>query len=276
MRRDPRAIITAHRMDPARRTLYLEGPSDRVFLRWLTKNAISPNAMILTIDQVDMPGHAHGGERARLLAFAAIVEPEQVQIRFLADADTDRLRGRRMPSNVWLTDTRDMEGYLLREECFEKMLRLGLEDESVDPRRLLEQILSIGRWLGILRLTSDDEGLNLPFQRTDMWRSLSCSRGQTDLTMDRERYISALLQNAGRNQRELGQITTRTDDKARQLAEVPDHELIHGKDMTILLEKALQAHGVHREDAIRILRTSFERLLVSDYPVLGEVLAYLS
>lgn len=55
MRRDPQTILTAHRMDPTRRELYVEGPSDRIFLDWLAGEEKDANARIIEVSLVDLP-----------------------------------------------------------------------------------------------------------------------------------------------------------------------------------------------------------------------------
>lgn len=276
MRRELDAILTAHEMDPVRRELYVEGPSDQIFVKWIAGNSINPNAQVLTIDFVDMPNNAQGGARTRLIAFAKSVEGYQAQIKCFADADTDRLHKVSTPTNVWLTDLRDMEGYLFREDCIDKLLKLGLGEEVISAHQLLHTIFRFGRTLGLLRLVSDEEKLNLPFQGTDMRRSLSCSRERLDLDLNLDRYITTLLQNAGLNQRLSKQIKAKIEEKRVLLHEVPDHELVHGKDTLCLLKKTLHAHGVHQDDAVRILRTCFERNLVEEYPSLKNAIEYIT
>ncbi|SRR6266545_5061888 len=275
MRRDPKAILAAHKMDPMRRELYVEGEEDRALIRWTVGDAINPNARVLTVDAVALSGFMEGGHRARLIAFARIVEGDEAKIKFLADADNDRLFGRTVPSNVWLTDSRDLEGYVFRKNCVEKLLKLGLVEEGIEAESLLANILSVGRMLGLLRLISEEEGLNLPFQRTDPWRSLSFSRSR-GLSCDLTRYVSTLLQNAGRSLKEVQTIIERIPAKDALLASIPDYELLHGKDAICLLEKVLIDYGVARGEAIRILRSAFERSFAQDYPSLNAAITFLA
>jgi hypothetical protein len=262
-------------MDPMRRELYVEGPSDGAFIKWIIGDSINLNARILSIDSVEMPGISDGGARARIIAFAKLVEGHPAQIRFFADADTDRLHNISVPTNVWLTDTRDMEGYLFREDCLDKLLRLGLGNENIQASRLLNTILEYGRTLGLLRLVSDEGGLNLPFQRTDMRRSLSCSKGKFNLVLDLDKYIKTLLQNVGLKQGLLASISKRIEEKRIALSNISHHEIVQGKDTLCLLEEVLYAHGIHRDDTVRILRTCFERKFADDYPSLSNAIRYL-
>jgi len=87
-----------------------------------------------------------------LIAFAEEVEGASAQIKIFADADTDRIFGRSVPANVWLTDNRDLEAYILRKECFEKVIKLGFNDDRVKANDALRQVISLGRQLTVLRL----------------------------------------------------------------------------------------------------------------------------
>lgn len=274
MRREPKAILVAHKMDPTRRDVYVEGPDDKSLVKWVSEQSIGINARILTIDGVDLP-EVQGGNRGRLIEFARLVEDHPAKIRFLADADTDRLLGRPIPSNVWLTDFRDAEGYFFQPPCVEKALALGIGDRF-DAEQVLGNILSRGRILGALRLFSERENMQLPFQRTDPWKSLSYSSQTAQVDLDLRRYVGTLLQNAGRSLTEREGIIEGVNELIRSMRHVPDHELLHGKDAVLILEKVLIEFDIPRGNAVRILRASFERSHVENYPNLNAVVRYLS
>lgn len=239
MQRDPDAILRTHEMDPGRRTLYVEGVSDHMFLKWVVDRSLGRDTQVVTINFVNLPGHAEGGERARLIAFARIVEGSPVGIRMLADADTDRLRGRSVPSKVWLTDLRDLEAYFFREECVDKVFRLGLSTDDVDSAQLLKNALRIGRWLGVLRLLSDEKEWRLPFQITNLSRSLRYTRPQVEVHFLPERYLTTLLQNARISQQQVTTIIKQVEESPLFLGNTPDREIAHGKDVTCILQKVL-------------------------------------
>jgi hypothetical protein len=112
-----------------------------------------------------------------------------------ADADTDRILDKTVPSNVWLTDKRDLEGYILRPECIEKVIRMGYLNDRLNVDEVLRQARFLGRELGILRLMSDLDERNLPFRRTDLSRHLRIEGDLVNFNI--EGYVTALLQNAG-------------------------------------------------------------------------------
>ncbi len=61
IRRTPDAIVIAHRMDPARRELYVEGHRDRLFFCWLMGLAQDVNTKVIEISAVDLPNVEAGG-----------------------------------------------------------------------------------------------------------------------------------------------------------------------------------------------------------------------
>jgi hypothetical protein len=125
-------------------------------------------------------------------------------------------------------------------------------------------------------MVSNEQVLQLPFQKTDLRKSLSCSLGDMNLEFDLVRYVGHLLQKANRSLKEKNAIIGSVEAKLRSIESVPDLELIQGKDGLSLLEKILVANGVGQGDAVRILSASFERSYVAEYPNLRKVVEFLS
>lgn len=273
IKRTPEAIVTAHVMDPARRELFVEGPRDRLFLRWLLGKDLHSNANVIEISAIDLPDVNAGGERGRLMAFARWLDGREVRIRFFADADFDRLLGRAVPPKVWLTDLRDMEGYILCELCLEKVLKLGVGTEAITAENLIETVRTLGRRLGLLRLLSEKEGFNLPFQRTNLSRYLRFLGGRLGLIF--EGYVQALLQNAEINLGMKDSVLNGLAVLEREYARFPDSEIIHGKDTFSIIAKALSKFDVEEEEVKKMLWTSFEAGLVKAGSNLEAVQQYL-
>lgn len=273
IRRHPEAVITAHRMDPSRRELYVEGVRDRLFLSWILGTNVATDASVREIAFVETPG-VSGGERGRLIDFARRLGERQIGIRMFADADWDRVLGRPVPERVWLTDYRDLEGYLLRVECIDKVLRLGLATEQIQAESLLETVKKHCRRLAILRLLSESESLDLPFQSTGLRRFLKTLN--EELVVDIDGYVRALIQNAGISLKEMRPLLNRLDQLEAHYASTPDAELIHGKDATCIIEVALSKWGIRKDEGQRLLWCSFEGRLVDAESTLGSVLAFLS
>ena len=271
--RHPEAIIAAHMMDHSRRELYVEGQRDRIFLSWLLAEDQDPNALVLEIAFVDLPDQGSGGERGRLIRFAEWLSARQIQIRCFADADWDRLLGRSVPDRVWLTDHRDLEGYVLRLECVDKVLRLGICTDRITPAALLGLIKEHGRTLGLIRVMSELDSLSLPFQATKLKRHLHAVSGCIQLQTDN--YLRALLQNARTTLLRLDKIKERLKQLEGAYASTPDSQMIHGKDALCLVEAALSSCGVGSEEGTRLLWTSFERSFVENGSTLQAVADYL-
>jgi hypothetical protein len=273
IRRHPDAIVAAHCMDRSRRELYVEGSRDRLFLAWLLAGKMNPDASIREIALVELPDTLPGGERCRLIRFAELLGERGVRIRMFADADWDRLLRRSVPERVWLTDHRDMEGYVLREECVDKVLRLGVGTNRLSAVNLLRVIREHGRRLGCTRLLSERDSLRLPFQATRLKRYLS---GDGDrILLDLEGYLQALLQNANISLARFDEIRGRLGEVEAEYASSPDSEVIHGKDAICILESALACFRLKPEDGARLLWTSFEAAFVEEGSTLDMVTRFL-
>jgi hypothetical protein len=274
LRRDPEAVVTAHILDPQRRELFVEGQRDRVFLLWLVGSDRLPNARVAEIDEVNLPGVGEGGRRARLLAFAGMLVGEPADIRFMADADRARLTAEAVPGNVWLTDLRDLEGYVFQPMCVEKALMLGANVAGIDADALVENIGRLGRRLAALRSLSVQEELRLPFQELDLYRYVSVNAAGVEV--DHERVLRVLMQNAGISLSRFDELIEAWLREEGALEEVPVEQLVHGKDTMCLLGEFLGLYGVSRADAQKVVWASFERRLLDQYPVLQQVVSYLT
>ena len=157
-------VRTGHRMDSSRRELYVEGARDRRFFSWTLRDTLAPSASVREIAFVNIAGEISGGERGRLFAFARLLSNSPANIQCFADADCDRVLNRPTPARVWLTDGRDLEGYVFTVDCLAKILQIALGADSVVPSDLLTEIYARGRAVGVLRIMSERTALELPFQ----------------------------------------------------------------------------------------------------------------
>jgi len=273
-RRDLETLLASHVLDPGRCELLVEGEEDRRILLWLIGNNISKDAVITTIDQVEVECTS-GGNRERLLELARRLEGAEACILCFVDAGL----GPRDPAEeeldrAVLTDGPDIESYLLRPECVEKFLRLGLRSEAWNPEQLLALVLQRGRRLGVLRLASDSAGWRLPFQKTDLNRHVSAD-SDTDVTVDEDSFIRVLLQNAGLPLTMCDEVSQRRDDLDAELSELDDIQLTHGKDALALLGEVAVKAGAQRKEVRGLLWTSLERRFVAGHSSLERVLSFL-
>ncbi len=273
IRRDPESILVAMKMDPERRQVYVEGPRDRLFLSWLVSDNKNPNSTILEIDTVKLPNTSYGGNRMRLLKFAEFLDGKVESTKFFADADFDRILNHATPKLVWLTDGRDLEGYVIRVECLDKVLRVGVATEKLRADDLLQTIYRLGRKLGFLRLLSEKRDLNLPFQNTVLNRFLKLNDGAIELQLNA--YIRALLQNVDISLTHASDIAIEVKNLEEEFKEIPNNQILHGKDAFCIVEKGLSRFGVKGSEAAKLLWTSFERKLVASESNLGAVIGFL-
>ena len=276
-RREPRAVILAHKLDPERREVYVEGRSDKLFLLWIAGDDLHKDALIREISAIEFSDNIAGGEKGRLLHFAELVKETGLSIRFFSDADYDRLLDRitALPSNVTLTDGRDIEAYFLREDCFEKIVNLAIRTDRFSGQDLLNQIIHICKELAVLRIYSELNELALPFRRTSLRRHLEIA-GFHQLHINLESYLGVLLQKANMSLELRGNILESLAGIQEEYQAADDTELVHGKDLIEVLGEVFLANNQSRESAEPVLRTSFDRSLVNEYPSLANINAFIT
>lgn len=282
MHRTPEAIRVSYQMDPARRDVYVEGARDRIFLQWVVGQERHPDTRIIEAKFAEMPNE-DGGERGRLCALAVRLADCGKNFRCFVDADMDRLLGRRVPALVILTDHRDLEAYVVSPECLEKVLKLGFCCTSITALQLMNNIERVGRTLSALRLHSARENLGLPFQSTDVLRSLSLNHDVVDL--DSRRYVQSLLQNAPARSRTAGlefgvamtSILAAAGAIAIEFGTTDPRDVIHGKDAFAILEFVLhRARIALAGQAVgHAVWCSFERAHCAKFPTLAALVDHL-
>jgi hypothetical protein len=268
----------AHRMDPARRELYVEGVRDRIFLGWLAGSRLQRSTIIVQSAQVEIP-LGEGGERGRLLEFARqCIGRAPPSIAFFADADVDPLLGLAEPQNVWLTDHRDMEAYVLNVTCIDKALRVGFACDDPDAQTLLSAVMRVARTVGALQVVSGERKAKFPFQSTDVAK-------YTDFTAPcacefrLDAYVQALLQNAtpARSIGERPGVLKALAEMEKRLDGVPDSELVHGKTALALMHKAIRCLVAKDCGSIEyVLWTSFDPACLPYRPSLARVVEFLA
>lgn len=271
LRRPPEAIIAAHRIDPTRRELFVEGRRDRTFLEFLVPNR-DVNTRVIEISHVDLPTVTSGGERGRLLHFAEVVAPSSAQIRVFADADWDRVFERAQRENCDFTDFRDLEGYVLTDECVATAAELGLGVSPGLAIAVLHSALAEARRVAMLRIASERLGLRLPFQRV-RWRRLVVMNG-TDVHVDFERLVDSLLANAGSSSSAVREtLLKQVEDESGRYAANADLEIVHGKDVVALLEVGFLS--LSRDFTPAVLWASFRADSIPESSALASIASFL-
>jgi hypothetical protein len=272
-RRDLATFLAAHDLDPDRCDLFVEGEEDRRVLLWLAADVVNPGAVVTAVEHVDVEDVPLGGNRERLMEIARRLEDEDACILCFADAGLDEAVEHSLAKLV-TTDGPDIESYVLETECVEKFLRLGLRSDAWDSARLLEIALSRGRRLGIIRITSQRQGWDLPFRRTEVKKHVRVRSGQ-DIEVDERAFLGVLLQNADISLAEIDDVIERCDEIETEFDAVDDRALTHGKDVFELFGEVARSEGRNRQEARSLLWTCLERPMIAGYEELGRVLRFL-
>jgi hypothetical protein len=218
--------------DRARRVLFVEGVRDLSFWRGLVPLTDRRDTVIYPISIVECPP-GEGGERGRLMRFAALMLANRFQERvlFFADADMDRILDVVSPANVVLTDGRDLEAYGLSQKCLSQICITGFakNDES---EAILKFVKEVPRPIGILRVASARRNMNLSFQKTltdkNMRKFIVKTEGRYQL--DIGRLVTSLLQNSGASLKDKPNTITYQSAEIGLLLHMADRDVIHGKD----------------------------------------------
>jgi Protein of unknown function (DUF4435) len=269
MRRDPEAILTAFTLDPARRELYVEGQSDRLFILWLVADRLDPEVTVRTAEDVEV--ESDGGARGHLIALAESVGDEERLLVFV-DSDYDGFKSHAAPPRVITTDGRDLEACFLREDCLDKLLRVGLATDRIAARSVLDQVLRAARQVGLLRLADFMFDIGLSCNRVSVVSATQVR--DLKLEFEFERYLFAVLDRSiGR--RHFDAVTEMLEGLAAEHAATLDLELVRGHDAVAFLGEILRKLDVDKADVAALLRASFERNMAIDYRNLQSVVRFV-
>jgi len=269
MRRLPSAFVAAHVIDPSRRSLFVEGRSDRLFFRWLSGKT-SAELKIEEIADVELPDL--GSNRQRVIKLAEEVGAACDRMMMIADTDLEPVPTP-MPPQLRMTDHRDVESYLLRADCFEKVLRLGLMDDDLEARELLTSVMGCGRWLAALRTVMASHVPPVAVtDQVEFSKYLEFKNGI--LAVRKAPLVQALLQRAGVSLTEKASTLQAIEEAVAGLSAVADLDLVRGKDGVAVA--CFVFRKAKAKDPDSALRCSFEKSMSADYPVLTDIVAFIS
>ncbi|QQQ61891.1 DUF4435 domain-containing protein [Paenarthrobacter ureafaciens] len=275
LRRSPEAVLVTHEFDPRRRELYVEGPGDAIFFRWLTEATRNQDSLIIAIELVDMPLTRHGGNRQRLLDFLSAVEDKAPRIRGFVDKDQDHiLCAMEHPSNSILTDFRDRESYVLWTANIAKVLSLGAHTDKVTPEDFLASTFSAALLLAAARLVSIRQDLKLPVSDTGWEKKLKTKDGLV-VSVDRSGILRMLLQNAGLSLQMLANLEKDVSAAEQELMVWEPQQVMHGKDSMKIIAKQFQSLNVVCEDAFHLLGPTFNRTEGENQRNLASAIAFV-
>lgn len=266
IKRTPEAIIKSFEMDPDKKAIYVEGQTDRLFFEYLFENQVKDDTVFFEIETVDIQKVKKGGNRERLLSFASNVEFSDARIRCFIDADFLRILKKTIPKTIILTDFRDLEAYLYEQNYLNKFIKVGLKTDKITPEFILDEI-SNAREIAIIRLCSEENGFNLPFQKTNKNFSRYYAYGKgVNLT----KYISALFQNCKKRPK-IADFNKALDESKKKCASIADRDLIHGKDVLEIIKEIAKAHKYKKDNIELIFWMSFDRADINKFAALKEV-----
>ncbi|MCG8918778.1 hypothetical protein L6E12_23645 [Actinokineospora sp. PR83] len=275
LRRGPGTILTAHKMDPNRRELYVEGTKDRAFLKWISGHNLDSNTTVQIIDSVDMADVDQGGNRQRLIDFLRTVEDAQVQIRGLIDLDHGKFVEETYPVNSWVTDYRDMEGYVLGVSNIEKALKLGYGIEMVDAHKVFNAMCVVAKYLTAVRLSSQLNSWRLPVSEINLRKYVKAD-SQGGISIDKEKIIKALLQAAEISLTRMTKVVNTIQETIQNIDAEDPVFVCHGKDAMKLLSVQFKALGVPNvSDVSPIIWTTFDPISLRALPNLNQAVAFL-
>jgi hypothetical protein len=262
MRRDVDSRFAAYKFDPGRRELYVEGRRDRVVLNYLVGEEQHPDVTVVEINEVDLPERAEGGNKGRLISFARLALDTVPVIRAFADADYDRILSVDTPTNVVYTDYHDLEGYVLRPECIQKIWGLGLGSDinMAEAVEKLAIILAVARSAGLIRVMAELERLQLPFRTSDLSKYVDVKVDPPSLKI--KPYLQTLMQGRGIPLNRLTDLQVRLLHVQESYSSVSNAELVHGKDCLSILRAFLGPQKVSVEQVEALVWTSFDRTMV--------------
>jgi hypothetical protein len=188
------------------------------------------------------------------------------RIWFFVDADYDRVLSIVPPSNVTLTDGRDLESYaLFQRECLEGVCTKAFARDEGVTSKVRSYIRKFGLILSAIRLSSIRQSWRLPVQKTLEKKGLGrFITGNIDhANIDVVKIIRTLIQNSAMGLGQLAEVVCKYKDEYDNIASMSDGEIIHGKDLSNILAWYF---SVDREQVERIIFSCINYEEIRRYP----------
>lgn len=278
LRRAPAALAASLQMDKALRCLFVEGPTDRLFLMWVSGDVES--CRIETIDSIDIEGSS-GGHRARAVWLANYLRTELDsdpaalgRVRVFVDADFDYIDGKVALFPLIYTDGRSMESYFLRLSYFKKIFHFALLKVDIDYEAVFREIVNILLILAATREVDRRRYLCLPFQNTRYKTFIDVnSSGIPNIRL--HDMISNLLHKAGLRSSMTLEVVRAIEEAVIKLESYTPAHVVHGHDLENVLGETLESLKFPRRKVKELMRATFARRHVADYPNLSSVVAFI-
>lgn len=191
-------LIYNLKVDSTLKILFVEGNRDMSFWRKLCPISDRVDSVVYSIGDLEIQSEL-GGNRGRLINFAKYIFENGFgdRVKVFIDADYDHIMAKKYPSNIVLTDWKDIESYALNEDVISEIVNTGLA-KKLDYKVVYSKICEVSCSIGLLRIVSEQNSLDLPFQKTfdknGRKKFLINNSGSASINM--LYLISNLLQNA--------------------------------------------------------------------------------
>lgn len=257
-RRDIPSLIKAHEMDLKRKTLFVEGNEDRLFLEYIVDKEIDDDICIYEIDSIECPSQIEGGEKGRILYLSELLKNKKINIHFFIDSDFHGIMNIKTAPNVILTDFRDIEAYLYDKEYFKKFIRIGLKSDRITADYLWDEICKC-KEIGYLRLCSEINKYKLPFKRmNENFHKYYKINADFSTSLLFDKYKKTLIQ-LNENKINISDLEINLRKINTQYEHLDCRLLIHGKDTLNLVKEIAKKLGVDKINVEAIFWMSFEK-----------------
>ena len=274
LRRAPAAVVSSLLMDHTLCTLFVEGRTDRLFMRWILGDGVV--CQTHEIQSVEILVDA-GGNRARAICLADHLKTQLEsceaaldRVRVLIDADFSHFDGEVAPLPLMFTDGRSLESYFLRLDCFEKMFALAIMAEHVDSRAVFEATTEVTMLLAAAREVDRRRALELPFGADRLKSFIDIELpGLPSLRL--HDMLCNLLLDAGMPVSGAPALENAVEEVLKEIRSHDPLYVVHGHDLECVLGEIFQSLDYPRAQVSQLMRSTFERSYVSEYPVLSAI-----
>lgn len=264
IRRDPMAHLKSLEMDPDRKMLIVEGKEDRFLIEYLSDNQLDSNLIILEIDSIDIAVNVEGGNRGRLLYFANLTSEEADRLKFFIDKDYSQYIGEYLPNQITETDFKDIESYLIDEECLTKFLKIGIKTEKVNSADFISEIKK-AQFFGFVRIASLKNGYNLSVNKTNERISKYLSlEANGKVEIKNKEYLTSLIQNSTIKV-PIQDLESAVEKVKDELKDEDCRYIIHGKDLLSLVTEICYKMGYKKDNIDNVFWMSMDKSQIGKY-----------
>lgn len=253
-------LVMKYRREPSlEKSIYVEGSTDKILVRWFLKQAKIHNVIVNEINTLELNIQKvfdlglDDNERGRVVTLTTLIDDKVIGI---IDSDFDFLKEPSYPHNRNLckTDYSCMEMYFFNEDTLEKIL-LGYQ-ESIQPSNFIEFKIMLSEILSelfLIRFAKDNIQKDLP--HIDFSKNIK--KISKNLILERDKYLSKYV---SFNADLIKRFNVFIAEMKTELP-VDSRKIINGHDFIALAQIYL---GIKQRDAIDTFQKSIYHLLEFD------------